>query len=149
MRTLETGMAEGNPYNPAKLLQMASEAADRSYSPYSQFAVGAALLTTQQTVFPGTNVENLSYGLTMCAERVAVANAVSAGHQTFEAIAIWAKKPVNGSIMPCGACLQVLSEFLKPDGMIITSDPHHQDQVLCYSLRDLLPQPFSGKVKEK
>ncbi len=94
------------------LLAAADEAAARAYAPYSKFQVGAALLADDGTVFPGCNVENVSYGLTNCAERTAVYSAVAQGQRKFKAIAI-----VQGNATqdvpcwPCGACRQVLAEF--------------------------------------
>ncbi|HHY59602.1 MAG TPA: cytidine deaminase, partial [Clostridia bacterium] len=87
------------------LLAAAQEASRRAYAPYSRFPVGAALLTADGQVFTGCNVENASYGLTICAERVAVAKAVSEGYKDFQALAVWAatEEPVS----PCGACRQV------------------------------------------
>jgi len=91
------------------LIQKAIEAKDRSYSPYSKFPVGAALLTVEGEVFVGTNVENSSYGLSMCAERAAIVSAVSRGYRKFRSIAIVSdqKEPTS----PCGACRQFMVEF--------------------------------------
>jgi cytidine deaminase len=94
-----------------QLFKMAQEAAEASYSPYSRFRVGAALLCEDGTVFTGTNVENRSFGLTICAERSAVVSAVSAGKRKFVALAISTPdSPVP--VGPCGACRQVISEFM-------------------------------------
>ena len=93
--------------DPSDLLKIAADARDTAYAPYSQFRVGAALLAENGEVFTGCNVENASYGLTLCAERTAVVGAVAAGVQTFSAIAI----SVSGGAFPCGACRQVLNEF--------------------------------------
>lgn len=91
------------------LIQQALAARAKAYAPYSRFAVGAALLARSGRIFTGCNVENLSFGLTMCAERGTIAAAVAAGEREFVAIAIVAesKTPVT----PCGACRQVLAEF--------------------------------------
>ena len=98
----------------SNLLEKARQAAEASYSPYSHFRVGAALLCKDGTVFVGTNVENRSYGLTNCAERSAVFSAVSAGKNEFEAIAVCTPDSA-AAVAPCGACRQVLSEFAKAD----------------------------------
>jgi len=90
-----------------ELIQKARQAQKRAYAPYSQYAVGAALLTKSGLIFDGVNVENAVYPLTLCAERVAVFKAVSEGEKQFEAIAVVTR---NGGT-PCGSCRQVLREF--------------------------------------
>ncbi|MCP5536435.1 MAG: cytidine deaminase [Akkermansiaceae bacterium] len=90
-----------------ELAKIAAEARASAYAPYSKFDVGAALLAENGAIFTGCNVENASYGLTICAERAAVFKAVSEGVRTFSAIAI----AVPGAASPCGACRQVLNEF--------------------------------------
>ena len=100
--------------NKDDLLKMAEEAADRAYSPYSHFRVGAALLCDDGTVVTGANIENRSFGLTLCAERSAIVKAHSMGLTKYKALAICcrdAEKPVS----PCGACRQVISEFVPAD----------------------------------
>ena len=94
------------------LRALAREVADKAYSPYSKVRVGAALLAQDGQVFTGCNVENASYGATLCAERTALAQAVSAGQQQFVALAIWASP--ESLLMPCGICRQMLFEF-SPD----------------------------------
>lgn len=94
-----------------QLYEKARKAAEASYSPYSHFRVGAALLCDDGTLFTGTNVENRSFGLTICAERSAVVAAVSAGKRRFVALAIATPDSVE-PVGPCGACRQVLSEFM-------------------------------------
>lgn len=93
----------------AELVARAMQAREHAYVPYSGFAVGAALLTRSGEVFTGCNVENASYGLTVCAERVAIFNAVAGGHRDFAALAVVAD--TEGVCPPCGACRQVMAEF--------------------------------------
>lgn len=100
-----------------ELLLKAQEAMSRAYAPYSTYCVGAALLTKEGEIIQGCNVENASYGLTLCAERAAVMNAISQGFREFSAIAIVTR---DGGT-PCGACRQVLNEF-NPHMLIITLD---------------------------
>ncbi|MCX7025500.1 MAG: cytidine deaminase [Spirochaetes bacterium] len=100
--------------NMHELYERAQTAAFASYSPYSRFRVGAALLCSDSTVFIGTNVENRSFGLTICAERSAIVSAVSAGRRDFTALAI-STPDSDYPVSPCGACRQVLSEFVPSD----------------------------------
>ncbi len=121
------------------LLAAARAAATASYSPYSHFRVGAAVRAGGR-VFSGCNVENASYGLTICAERNAIFAAVAAGHHRIEAIALACvdagPEAPAGSLMPCGACRQVMAEFAGPDL------PVSIDGAGTVSLDDLLPNAF-------
>ena len=103
--------------NLDNLYEQASLAAEKSYSPYSKFRVGAALLAEDGSVFTGCNVENRSFGLSICAERSALSRAVSDGRQRFAAIAI-ATPDSDHPVGPCGACRQVLSEFMLPEAPV-------------------------------
>lgn len=122
------------------LLQAAREAREQAYVPYSRFAVGAALLTASGKVFTGCNVENASYGLTICAERVAVGCAVAAGERDFVAMAIVAPSP--GPVSPCGACRQVLVEFNPKMHLVLAN---LQGEVLETTASDLLPDAFTAR----
>lgn len=118
------------------LLNYAKKAMQQAYSPYSNFKVGAALLTTSGSIFCGCNIENASYGGTICAERVAACNAVSSGDTEFSAIAIVGS---NGNpTYPCGICRQFLSEFSR-DMTVILLDG---DMVIAQSLENLIPHSF-------
>ena len=125
--------------NPDDLLALAINARAAAYAKYSKFAVGAALETRSGKVFTGCNVENLSYGLTICAERNAVFAAVAAGEREFARIVIVAnsREPVT----PCGACRQVLAEFA--DDLEVRSVNLQGDEY-CTNLRDLLPRAKAG-----
>ncbi len=122
-----------------ELVTAAKAARDRAYAPYSKFRVGAALLTEDGQVFTGVNVENISYGLTMCAERVAVGRAIDAGITAFARLAVVADSRV--SIMPCGACRQVLAEF-NPSLEIVSANLDGETQTL--NLQELLPRSRQG-----
>jgi cytidine deaminase len=125
-----------------QLIEAASNARMWAYAPYSRFKVGAAILTEKGKQFTGCNVENASYGATVCAERNAVARAVVEGHQKFRLLAI-----VTGTSPPsppCGVCRQVLEEFSE-DLDILLANP--QGEVLRTSLDKLLPLPFSHRAK--
>ncbi len=119
-----------------KLINAAKKAAEFSYSPYSCFRVGAALLCEDGTIITGTNVENRSYGLTNCAERSAIFTAVSSGKKDFTGIAIYSPDS-DKPLPPCGACRQVLSEFGGPEFFVLFSGKNNNvEEVL---LKDLLP----------
>lgn len=120
------------------LVQAAAAARGNAYAPYSGFAVGAALLAADGSITTGCNVENASYGLTICAERVAIASAVAQGRRSFEVIAISAE----GAVPPCGACLQVLAEFCE-QLIIVICDAEGQ-KVRTSTLNDMLPDRFAG-----
>jgi len=108
------GMREsGCAMDSAELFKLATEAANASYSPYSKFRVGAALLCDDGTVITGANVENRSYGLTICAERSAIVTAIAQGKKRFSALAI-SCPDASYPVSPCGACRQVISEFVEP-----------------------------------
>ena len=121
---------------PESLLQLAADAAKSAYAPYSGFHVGAALLCEDGEVYTGCNVENASYGLSNCAERTAVFNAVSQGKRQFTAIAV----SVPGGGAPCGACRQVLNEF-NPEMIVYLGDENGQ-LVRQTSVSELLPDAF-------
>lgn len=118
------------------LLHLAALARQSAYVPYSHFAVGAALRADDGRVFTGCNVENASYGLTICAERNAVAHAVAEGARRFDAIAVVTE---NG-VTPCGACRQVLAEF-GPRMTVIVADVAGNHRV--YAMNELLPDAFT------
>ncbi|HEX3148564.1 MAG TPA: cytidine deaminase [Gemmataceae bacterium] len=120
-----------------RLRSLAKEAAVRAYSPYSKFRVGAALQTKSGAHFVGCNVENASYGLTICAERNAVFHMVAAGERDVAIVVIYT--PTSTPTAPCGACRQVLNEF-NPDVEVV-SVCDGPDEIRC-TLRDLLPRAF-------
>ncbi len=111
----------------------------RAYAPYSKFQVGAAILTASGEIFAGCNVENASYGLTICAERVAIGSAVAAGHKEIVAVAVVS----SGGHSPCGACRQVLSEF-GPAMEVILIDADDPTRTRTTTLTALLPEQFSS-----
>jgi len=128
------------------LIAAARSAADRAYAPYSGFAVGAALLTANGAVITGGNVENASYGLTICAERSAIVAAVAAGHREVMAIAVSA--PGAPGTTPCGACRQVLNEFVPRDGeLVILLDG--EAGIEAIQLSDLLPRAFGPRSLDR
>ena len=126
-----------------RLLARAQAAAQNAYAPYSHFHVGAALATEDGEIFVGVNVENASYGLTICAERVALATAVATGARSFRAIALFSPDAQH-PLYPCGACLQVLAEFAD-DLAIASAGADHQP--IHTTLRELLPVAFSREPK--
>ncbi len=131
-------MTEGSSRKEA-LVALALEARKKAYAPYSHFPVGAALLAESGQVYAGCNVENASYGLSICAERVALFKAVAAGEQRFKAIAVVTETMAT----PCGSCRQVLAEFGDDELQVIVADPEGQTEI--YTLGELLPASFTSK----
>ncbi len=122
-----------------ELISLAKKACDNAYAPYSKFNVGAALLTKNGKIFTGSNIENASYGATVCAERVAIFKAVSEGEREFESIAIYTN--TDELSFPCGICRQVMIEFSK-DLIIILSN---EKEKKIYTLKEILPYPFTNE----
>jgi cytidine deaminase len=122
-----------------ELMEHARQAIKTAYAPYSQFYVGAAVLTKDGSIFAGGNVENASYGLTVCAERVAVFKAVSEGHKRITAIAVTSSAEDKQGTGPCGACRQVLREFGQADMRLILEDA---DGLISVTLDEVLPRSF-------
>jgi cytidine deaminase len=124
------------------LIAAAINARRRAYAPYSNFQVGAALLTADGRTFTGCNVENASYGLTVCAERVALCNAIVGGGKAFVALAV----ATAGGSSPCGACRQALAEFCDELPILLVDAnavaPHRE-----LNLQDLLPNAFGAAVR--
>jgi cytidine deaminase len=133
-------MPSTDPLTSDPLLLLAREAAARAYVPYSRFHVGAAVEAGGQ-IYIGCNVENASYGLTVCAERVALFTAVAAGHRRVERLAVTCADagPDLGDSgrMPCGACRQVMAELMGPDGEVLV------DGVRTFRVSELLPIAFT------
>ena len=126
-----------------KLVELARAFLPRAYAPYSGYRVAAALLTTNGEVFYGVNVENASLGLSMCAERVAVTSAITAGHRKFLSLAVVAEG--ESPPLPCGACRQVLHEFA-PNLQIVVAMQDKKSKT--FALRELLPHTFEFTGKK-
>jgi cytidine deaminase len=120
-----------------KLIESAAAVRKLAYIPYSNFAVGAALLAPDGTIYTGCNVENAAYPATICAERTALVKAVSSGQRQFRAIAVM----TEGGGSPCGTCRQVMFEFA-PDMLVMLVDAHGKITAEC-TVRELLPMGFS------
>jgi len=122
-----------------KLIRAAAKAREGSVAPYSRFKVGAALLTKSGKIIGGANVESASYGLTCCAERVALFKALTGGEREFTAVAVVACAP--GGPMPCGACRQLLAEYA-PEARVLVADSRDLKRNREFTVRELLPQAF-------
>jgi cytidine deaminase len=120
----------------ARLVEAARSARERAYAPYSGFKVGAAIETPSGAVYSGANVENASYGATICAERAAVGNMVAAGERAIARVAVYTEGPTLS--MPCGICRQVLGEF-GPSATVIAAGP---SGARTLALSELMPEPF-------
>ena len=129
----------------ADLILAALRAREHAVAPHSKFKVGAALLTAAEEIVTGANVESASYGLTCCAERVALFNALTSGKKKFVAVAVVARAP--GGPMPCGACRQLLAEYA-PTARVWVTDSRSPRKVREFQVRDLLPAAFV-KVPKK
>ena len=121
-----------------KLMKMAEEAYENSYSPYSKIRIGAAVVGGSGKIYTGTNIENASYGATICAERSAICKAISAGETKITAIAVTGD--IDDYAYPCGICRQVMVEFMKPDAEIAVSG--RGTDIKVYKLKELLPSAF-------
>jgi cytidine deaminase len=126
--------------NKNKLVQAAAKARAGSVSPYSKFKVGAALLTKSGEIIGGANVESASYGLTCCAERIALFKALTDGKKNFVAVAVVARW--DGGPMPCGACRQLLAEYA-PDAKVFIADSDDLKKIRTFTVRGLLPEAFT------
>ncbi|MBE3591772.1 MAG: cytidine deaminase [Thermoanaerobacter sp.] len=124
-----------------KLIDLAKEARERAYVPYSHFKVGACVLTENGKIYQGCNIENASYGLTNCAERTALFNAYANGERKLKAIAVVAD--TEGPVSPCGACRQVMMELGGEDMVVILSNMKGDYAVV--TVKDLLPGAFTSK----
>ncbi|HNW25549.1 MAG TPA: cytidine deaminase [Candidatus Gastranaerophilaceae bacterium] len=123
----------------SQLLQKAKDASNKAYCPYSHFPVGACVLTKSGKTYSGCNVENASYGLSVCAERNAIANAAIAGDLDIVAIAVYAQKMEN--CLPCGACRQIIFEFQKDNEIDVIIQ--FGEGYKIYKINYLLPEAFS------
>lgn len=131
--------------NEKELCREAVDAMKNAYAPYSGYKVGAALLTEKGKLFAGCNIENAAYTPTVCAERVALFNAISSGERNFTAIAVAGGKDgvINGAFPPCGVCRQVMAEFCAPDFTVLVVTG--EDSYKKYTLNELFPQAFTPK----
>jgi cytidine deaminase len=129
--------------NKSILIKAAARARQSAVAPYSKFLVGAALLTKRGAIITGANVESASYGLTCCAERVALFKALTDGKKDFVAVAVVTRTP-NGA-MPCGACRQLLAEYA-PHATVYVADSAALHQIRQFSVAELLPGAFRGEA---
>ncbi len=124
-----------------ELIAAAREAQASAYAPYSNFTVGAAVLLSDGTVYKGCNIENASFGLTVCAERVAIFQAVAAGRMDIAAIAVSTSAPKL--CKPCGACRQVIAEFSRVGSPIVVISTTQSGLSVTETITDLLPDNFT------
>ncbi len=129
---------------PDPLIAAALQARERAFAPFSRFRVGAALATAEGVIVTGCNVESASYGLSMCAERVAIFRGVADGHRRFTRIAVVTDTPIPTP--PCGACRQLLYEFA-PDGAVLLANL--AGHIVCHTVRELLPHGFDSRNLQK
>lgn len=133
--------------NQSKLLQAAREAAKLGYTPYSSFPVGAAIIMKNGTIIQGANIENASYGLTVCAERNALFRAYLEGYRKEDMVAMAVSGSTSQPISPCGACRQVMAELLDHSTPIYLTNL--KENVLTMDVKSLLPYSFDAKELPK
>ncbi len=133
---------------PEKLVELAKEAMEHAYVPYSGYKVGAALLCADGTVYQGCNIENAAYSPTNCAERTAFFKAVYDGHRDFVSIAVFGGKEgqITGAFPPCGVCRQVMREFCRDDFTVYLVNPQGYEAL---TLSQLLPHSFQAEEHMK
>ncbi|MBO4308524.1 MAG: cytidine deaminase [Clostridia bacterium] len=132
-----------------ELIRLADEARKNAYAPYSGYTVGAALLASDGSVTVGCNVENASYGATVCAERVAFSRAVADGKHEFLAIAVVGGRcgqPAETRFHPCGICRQVMREFCRDEFRVLVGNG---EEIVCHTLGELLPAGFSSDAMKE
>lgn len=131
--------------NKFELMEYAKKAQKNAYAPYSNFKVGAALLSQEGKVYLGCNIENASFGATICAERAALSNAVANGERKFKALALvgsnFEREDERIVCTPCGICRQMLSEFCKPDFQIFLLE--QDESISVHTIEDMLPLAFN------
>ena len=126
-----------------ELMDAAREIQERAYVPYSEYRVGAALQTTDGTVFTGCNIENANYSNSLHAEEVAIAEAIKSGYREFDRLAVSSGE--HDGVTPCGMCRQTLAEFCSPDLVVVID---HGDETSEYTLGDLLPDTITREMLE-
>jgi len=136
---MDGGMKPEGTLSPRRLIAAAMQARQRAVAPYSRFKVGAVLLTRAGKIIGGANVESASYGLTCCAERVALFKALTEGEKDFVAVAVVAR--ADGGAMPCGACRQLLAEYA-PKARVFVADSLRPRGIKEFSVHQLLPGAF-------
>jgi cytidine deaminase len=132
--------------NPEELVKIAREAKANSYEPYSEYSVGAAILTSNDSVFKGVNIENITYDMCSHAERTAIKSAIANGEQDFQCLAISTES--EGGEPPCGTCRQYLAEFCG-DGFVVYSDMGKSENYKQYRLGDIFPHAFRPEDVEE
>jgi cytidine deaminase len=142
MKVRQTARDASRRLLPKGLIAAAAKARKLAVAPYSKFPVGAALLTKHGEIITGANVESASYGLTCCAERVALFKALTDGRRDFVAVAVVAR--TDGGALPCGACRQLLAEYA-PHAWVFTADSARLSQIREHAVAELLPVAFTGR----
>ena len=124
--------------NYEEMIKLAAKVSENAYVPYSHFPVGACVLAESGNIYTGCNFENSSYGMTICGERNAIGSAIAAGERKIRAVAIYS--PKRKYCVPCGACRQVMSEFVSLEGLDIILET--EDGIAIKSLQEMLPDSF-------